>query len=48
MIDFMPINEQTGQVDVIRLVEGREGSVTMRMELALRFDYGAIVPQVTT
>ena len=46
LIDFMPINEQTGQVDVIRLVEGREGSVAMRMELTFRFDYGEIVPWV--
>ena len=48
LIDFMPIKEQTGQVDVIRLVEGREGSVAMRMELTLRFDYGDIVPWVET
>src|SRR5580658_8867418 len=46
LVDFMPIKEQTGQVDVIRLVEGREGSVAMRMELVLRFDYGEIVPWV--
>ena len=29
------------------MVEGREGSVPMRMELALRFDYGQIVPWLT-
>src|ERR1700756_3345408 len=29
VIDFMPIEEQTGRVDVVRLVEGRDGSVTM-------------------
>ena len=46
LIDFMPIKEQTGQVDVIRLIEGRGGSVAMRMELMLRFDYGDIVPWV--
>ena len=46
LIDFMPIKEQTGQVEVIRLVEGRKGSVCMRMELILRFDYGEIVPWV--
>ncbi len=46
LIDFMPIKEQTGQVDLIRLVEGRKGSVCMRMELMLRFDYGEIVPWV--
>ena len=45
LIDFMPIKEQTGQVDLIRLVEGREGSVAMAMELLLRFNYGEIFPQ---
>ena len=46
LIDFMPIKEQPGQVDVIRLIEGRKGSVPMRMELVVRFDYGEIVPWV--
>jgi len=46
LIDFMPIKEQSGQVEVIRLVEGRKGAVAMRMELVLRFDYGEIVPWV--
>ena len=32
--------------DVVRIVEGLRGSVDMRMELALRFDYGSIVPWV--
>ena len=32
--------------DVVRIVEGLEGSVPMRMELVLRFDYGSIVPWV--
>ena len=47
LIDFMPLNETSGRVDLIRIVEGREGSVPMRMELALRFDYGQTVPQLT-
>ncbi len=46
LIDFMPIKEQTGQVDGIRLIEGRNGTVAMRMELVLRFDYGEIVPWI--
>ena len=46
LIDFMPIKEETGHVDLIRLVQGRRGSVAMRLELALRFDYGKIVPWV--
>jgi GH15 family glucan-1,4-alpha-glucosidase len=32
---------------VIRIVRGLEGKVTMTMELAIRFDYGSIVPWVT-
>jgi hypothetical protein len=32
--------------DVVRIVEGIEGSVPMQMELVLRFDYGRIVPWV--
>jgi GH15 family glucan-1,4-alpha-glucosidase len=47
LIDFMPINDQNGRVDVIRLVEGRKGCVAMRMELILRFDYGAVVPWIS-
>lgn len=47
LTDFMPINEDRGRVEVIRLVEGREGTVPMHMELVLRFDYGEIVPWVT-
>ena len=32
--------------NVVRLVEGVRGRVAMRMELVVRFDYGAIVPWV--
>src|SRR5690606_10253399 len=32
--------------DVLRLVECRRGSVRMRMDLVIRFDYGSIVPWV--
>ena len=45
LIDFMPIGQR--QLIVVRIVEGRRGAVAMRMELALRFDYGASVPWVT-
>ena len=31
---------------LVRLVEGRSGSVAMHMELRIRFDYGSIVPWV--
>jgi GH15 family glucan-1,4-alpha-glucosidase len=42
--DFMP--PRGTDPDVVRIVEGLEGSVPMRMELELRFDYGRIVPWV--
>ena len=45
LIDFMPIREMFS--DVVRIVEGVRGSVDLRMELALRFDYGRTVPWVT-
>jgi GH15 family glucan-1,4-alpha-glucosidase len=45
LIDFMPIRGRNS--DVVRIVEGVRGSVPMRMELALRFDYGRTVPWVT-
>ena len=44
LIDFMPPRD--ADPAVVRIVEGVRGSVRMRMELALRFDYGAIVPWV--
>ena len=42
--DFMPPRGQAP--DVVRIVEGLEGSVPMRMELVIRFDFGSIVPWV--
>src|SRR5690606_30736103 len=42
VVDFMP--STSGDSDVVRIVEGRRGCVPMRMDLALRFDYGASVP----
>jgi GH15 family glucan-1,4-alpha-glucosidase len=45
LIDFMPVRGHNS--DVVRIVEGIRGSVEMRMELALRFDYGRTVPWVT-
>jgi GH15 family glucan-1,4-alpha-glucosidase len=45
LIDFMPIRERFS--DVVRIVEGIRGKVDLRMELALRFDYGRTVPWVT-
>ncbi len=48
LIDFMPIRERPQQVDVVRVVEGRAGQVPMHMEAIFRFDYGQLVPWVTS
>src|SRR3954452_13851579 len=44
LIDLMPPRHEAP--DVVRVVEGRSGSVDVRTELSLRFDYGSIVPWV--
>jgi GH15 family glucan-1,4-alpha-glucosidase len=44
VIDFMPI--RTRVPDLVRIVEGVQGRVTMQMELVIRYDYGGIVPRV--
>jgi GH15 family glucan-1,4-alpha-glucosidase len=44
MIDCMPPRGQAA--DVVRIVQGLTGSVPMRMQLVLRFDYGQVVPWV--
>lgn len=44
IIDCMPLSDE--RWDVLRIVEGLSGNVTMRMELIMRFDYGHIVPWV--
>ena len=43
--DCMPIREEHPQV--VRLVEGVRGSVPIRMDLSIRFDYGQAIPWVT-
>ena len=45
LVDFMPI--RTTQCDLVRIVIGRRGRVTMDMEFVLRFDYGFAVPWMT-
>ncbi|MCQ8277706.1 glycoside hydrolase family 15 protein [Acetobacteraceae bacterium KSS8] len=45
VIDFMPVNEAAPSI--VRIVEGRSGTVRMSSELLLRFDYGTSVPWVT-
>jgi GH15 family glucan-1,4-alpha-glucosidase len=44
LTDFMPPRQSVP--DVVRIVTGISGSVRLRMELVVRFDYGSIVPWV--
>ena len=44
--DCMPIRDS--HPHVVRLVEGMSGTVDMHMDLAVRFDYGNVVPWVTS
>lgn len=44
LTDFMP--PRTKAPDVVRVVEGKRGEVSMRMDLTIRFDYGSTVPWV--
>ncbi len=42
VVDGMPIRGR--HPDIVRIVEGIDGAVPMRVELVIRFDYGHIVP----
>jgi GH15 family glucan-1,4-alpha-glucosidase len=44
VVDFMPPRGE--DPDVVRVVEGIDGRVRMRMQLVIRFDYGSIIPWV--
>ena len=44
VVDCMP--PRSGEPDLLRMVVGRHGTVRMRMELVIRFDYGSVVPWV--
>jgi GH15 family glucan-1,4-alpha-glucosidase len=44
VIDFMPVRGKAP--DVVRIVEGLSGTVEMCSELAIRLDYGHVVPWV--
>lgn len=44
LIDFMPPRGEAPEV--VRIVEGVRGRVSVRMELRLRFDYGRVLPWV--
>ncbi len=45
LVDFMP--PRGAASDLVRLVVGRRGRVTLRTELVIRFDYGSVIPWVT-
>src|SRR5271166_426276 len=42
LVDCMPLHE--GHTNVVRVVEGLRGRVTMQMHFAPRFDYGRLIP----
>ena len=44
VIDCMP--PRSAEPDLVRTVVGRRGTVRMKTELIIRFDYGSIVPWV--
>jgi GH15 family glucan-1,4-alpha-glucosidase len=46
VVDFMPRRGTHSQL--MRIIRGVRGSVRMKMELAIRFDYGRTVPWVTS
>src|SRR5690606_27841458 len=46
LTDFMPLTEDEGKVDVVRIVRGLRGEMALEMELVLRFNYGQAVPWV--
>ncbi len=45
LIDFMPVGPSSSSV--VRIVRGLRGKVALNFELALRFEYGAVIPWVT-
>ncbi len=45
LIDFMPLRDDSS--NIIRLLVGERGTIRMRVELVIRFGYGAVVPWVT-
>ncbi|MEV7157075.1 glycoside hydrolase family 15 protein [Streptomyces misionensis] len=47
VIDFMPPRDG-GAPQLVRIVEGISGRVTMHSRLRMRMDYGSVVPWVTT
>lgn len=45
VLDFMPPRDR--DINVVRIVIGIKGTVRMKMEMTIRFDYGSIVPWVS-
>ena len=45
LIDFLV--PDSGNVTLVRIVQGRHGRVAMHMDIAFRFDYGVTIPWVT-
>jgi GH15 family glucan-1,4-alpha-glucosidase len=45
LIDFM--YRRNGSSELVRIVKGLRGQISMRTELIVRFDYGAVVPWVS-
>ena len=45
LIDFMPI--RGASPNLVRIVQGLRGAAPMKMQMSLRFNYGAAVPWVT-
>ncbi|MGE0210490.1 MAG: glycoside hydrolase family 15 protein [Parvibaculaceae bacterium] len=46
VVDFMPVTDDEERTDIVRIVRGRRGRVSMHMEFVLRFNYGLVVPWV--
>src|SRR5690349_15971999 len=46
IVDFMARRDHEERADIVRVVECKRGTVSMYLELMLRFDYGLIVPWV--
>jgi GH15 family glucan-1,4-alpha-glucosidase len=44
LVDFIGVRQ--GFPEIVRLVRGLQGRVSMRIEFTLRFDYGSVVPWV--
>src|SRR5207237_4580619 len=42
LIDFMPPRGKNP--DIVRIIEGLRGTVRIKMELIIRFDYGHVIP----